>query len=229
MIRVLNAGHVELKDAFGEDLKVANFARASYMRESNSLQPKDEQLIRFLGSADPQHTAPFYSCALDFSISAPLMVARQWWKHVVASRHVEDPFAAWNEGSRRYVTDRMEFYVPDAWRHRAEHGKQGSGEPLLDISQRELTTRLQQRIKTAVMDYDRALDLGCTPEQARLFLPAYGLFIHWRWVASLYSVAHFCKLRLGEGAQGEIQEYASVIARLAWERFPVAWEALLNG
>ena len=48
---------------------------------------------------------------------------------------------------------------------------------------------------------------GIAPEQARLFLPAYGMYVRWRWTVSLNAALHFLTLRQGEGAQSEIVDY----------------------
>ena len=55
---------------------------------------------------------------------------------------------------------------------------------------------------------------GVAAEQARLFLPAYGMYVNYRWSASLQSVIHFLNQRLEEDAQVEIQEYAVAVREL---------------
>ena len=59
------------------------------------------------------------------------MVARQWWKHHVASTHVEDQ-NGWNESSRRYITEEPVFYNPcyKKWRSKPDNNKQGSEGPV---------------------------------------------------------------------------------------------------
>src|SRR5690606_39915056 len=120
----------------GNDLTVANAARVSYDKESNEMSAKDERLIKFL--AREGHTSPFRHASAQFEVYAPLMVARQWWKYVVGSDHVMD---AWNESSRRYITEEPAFYVPavDERRSAPEHSKQGSGEPVERTIGQDLT------------------------------------------------------------------------------------------
>lgn len=230
MTPLLAHGHVELKRSFGDDLVPVNFARASLERESAEMTERDERLLRFLATADPPHSSPFYACALDFSIRAPLMVARQWWKHTVGSRHVDDPFAAWNERTLRQPAEQLEFYAPGpgsiAWRRAPASGKQGSAEPVdFDTSEsaRQVLTQVQHAGRQA---YERLLALGVCAEQARLALPAYGLFVSWRWVASLEAVRHFVALRDERTAQVEIQLYARAVEEETRKVFPKAWEAL---
>src|SRR5690625_3254458 len=112
-INVLNNGYVRLRDVMGDDRTVANAARVSFDKRTEELDEKDERLIAFL--AREGHDSPFRHASLQFEVYAPLMIARQWWKYVVGSDHVMD---AWNESSRRYITENEEFYVPNAneWR-----------------------------------------------------------------------------------------------------------------
>lgn len=225
VIEVLDKGRIELIDTFGTDLDVANDAKASFERFSIELGTREISLIRFLGIADPQHEAPFRGVGMKFRIKAPLMVARQWWKYVVASRHVDEQ-ASWNEASRRYITDSVEFYNPAVWRSAPENRKQGSGKPLPDGIGLNLHVQLGQVQKDCAAIYERVLESGACTEQARLFLPAYGLYVSWHWLASLQTVAHFVNQRLEEGAQAEIREYAVAIDHFAKMKFPNAWGAL---
>src|SRR5690625_5071724 len=127
----------------GSDLTVANAARVSYDKESTELNEKDRRLIRFLARED--HTSPFRHAIAQFEVYAPLMVARQWWKYVVGSDHTMD---AWNESSRRYVTEERVFYVPaaDEWRSAPEMSKQGSGESFPPSFGRRYTEALESMI-----------------------------------------------------------------------------------
>jgi thymidylate synthase (FAD) len=62
---------------------------------------------------------------------------------------------------------------------------------------------------------------GFAPEQARLFLPAYSLYVRAWWTVSLQGVLHFLSQRLAEDAQKEIREYAQAVAEMVEERFPL--------
>lgn len=224
MIKVLDKGYVRLVDVMGSDLTVANSARVSYAKESKELSDRDIGLIDFL--AREGHTSPFRHAQLQFEVYAPLMVARQWWKYVIGSSHQMD---AWNESSRRYITEEPIFYVPDVheWRSAPENSKQGSGSPLGLKDGIELTTDLLDYIDEGIKLYEQALAKGVCAEQARLFLPAYGMYVRWYWSASLQSVAHFLNQRLAHDAQKEIQEFAQAVHSLSIEKFPVALESVL--
>jgi thymidylate synthase (FAD) len=230
-IDVLDKGYVRLVDVMGTDLTVVNAARVSYAKESNELADRDIRLIKFL--AREGHTSPFRHAIAQFEVYAPLMVARQWWKYVVGSSHQEgtgDSLDGWNESSRRYITEEPEFYVPkkDEWRSTPENSKQGSGEPILNELGTEFTGRLNLLIEEGERAYNDAIECGICAEQARLFLPAYGMYVRWYWTASLQSICHFLAQRLEHDAQREIQDYAKAILELIKPAFPVSIEELIG-
>lgn len=212
----MDKGYVRLVDVMGSDLTVVNSARVSYMKESKELNEKDIRLIKFL--AREGHTSPFRHAMLQFEVYAPLMIARQWWKYVVGSDHVMD---AWNESSRRYVTEEPEFYIPDnaGWRQAPKNSKQGSGKPYPKITGKTLSEMLKKHVLESRKIYDKLIEYGVAPEQARLFLPAYGMYVRWYWTASLQSVAHLLNQRLASDAQKEFQQYAQAVYELAKPHF----------
>jgi thymidylate synthase (FAD) len=227
--KVLDNGYVRLVDVLGSDLTPVNAARVSYDKESSELSDRDGKLIKFL--AREGHTSPFRHAMLQFEVYAPLMVARQWWKYVVGSDHTME---AWNESSRRYITEEPTFYVPNPfqWRESPDNSKQGSGKPYYIGDEKgayEATGALKEYIEKGVQAYEKALEMGICAEQARLFLPAYGLYVRWYWTASLAGVAHFLNQRVAHDAQKEIQDYAIAVKGLAEEKFPVSLKELLNG
>ncbi len=81
-------------------------------------------------------------------------------------------------------------------------------------------------VEQGLRKYEAALADGICAEQARLFLPAYGMYVRWYWTASLQSVAHFLAQRLEHDAQKEIQLYAKAILELIRPMFPVSLEML---
>lgn len=231
MQQVLDKGYVRLVDHMGSDLTVVNAARVSYAKESKELNEKDMRLIKFL--AREGHTSPFRHAIMQYEIYAPLMVARQWWKYVVGSAHFEgtgDCLEAWNESSRRYITEEPAFYIPanGAWRSQPENSKQGSGEPLSWELGQKYTDELMNYIEQGIDKYEQALQDGICPEQARLFLPAYGMYVRWYWTASLQSVCHFLNQRLEHDAQQEIQEYAKAILEMSKPLFGHSIDELLH-
>jgi thymidylate synthase (FAD) len=231
MLGVLDHGYVRLVDYMGSDLTVVNAARVSYAKESLELNEKDIRLIKFLARED--HTSPFRHAIVQLENYAPLMVARQWWKYIVGSAHMEgtgDSLDGWNESSRRYITEEPVFYVPQSveWRSAPENSKQGSGEPLDSRTGAFFSDSLLNYIAEGERLYNLALERGICAEQARLFLPAYGMYVRWYWTASLQSVCHFLAQRLEHDAQKEIQDYAKVVLELIKPLFPVSVEELVG-
>jgi len=224
-INVLDKGYVRLVDTLGSDLSVVNAARVSYDKESEVFTDKDSKLIGFL--IREGHTSPFRHAALTFEVYAPLFVARQWWKYAVSSTHVDDQ-NGWNESSRRYITEQEEFYVPSAssWRSKPENSKQGSGEPVDSSVGFYYTNKLSENISSAVATYHEAMNDGIAPEIARLFLPAYAMYVRWRWTVSLQGVMTFLDQRLEHDAQKEIQDYAKAVDSLATNVFPETFKAI---
>lgn len=227
MVEVLDKGYVKLVNSMGSDIDVVNAARVSFDKEVTELEERDERLINFL--VKHKHDSTLRHCTMTFEVYAPLMVARQWYKHAVSSTHLDDQLG-WNESSRRYVTENEEFYIPDVdmWRSASSDKKQGSGQPL-DINMgAKYTQVLRQMVNYYGLLYQQALKDGVAPEQARLILPAYAMYVRWRWTASLNALLHFVALRNAPDAQYEIHEYASVIFDMVNEKFPITTQAWLD-
>lgn len=229
-INVLDKGYVRFVDRMGSDLTVVNSARVSYDKQSHELTEKDIKLIKYL--AKHGHTSPFRHAMLQFEVYAPLMVARQWWKHCIGSGH-QDPMLAWNESSRRYVTEEPEFYIiqPEEWRMSPANSKQGSGDALWVHDPefaKKATGALKEYIMTGVEAYEKAMEGGICAEQARVFLPSYPMYVRWYWTTSLQAVCHFLSLRLGHESQSEIQDYAKAVYALSKKYFPVSLEQLVE-
>jgi thymidylate synthase (FAD) len=161
--------------------------------------------------------------------SMHLCLARQWWKYAVASTHVDDQ-NGWNESSRRYITEEEQFYVPESteWRSKPANSKQGSGAPIADGLGMAYTNKLLKIIADGTQAYHDAMDDGIAPELARLFLPAYGMYVRWRWTTSLQGVMTFLDQRLEHDAQVEIQQYALAVKDLSHQAFPETFKALYN-
>lgn len=227
-IDVLNTGYIRLVDTLGGDITTVNSARVSMDKATDEMRPQDERLVSFLAKHD--HTSPSRHGVMQFEIFAPLMIARQWMKYVVGSVH-QDPLFAWNESSRRYITEEPKFYMPapNEWRSKPENSKQGSGEPVEMLTGGMFTERLRKTIEQGVINYEDAMADGVCAEQARLFLPAYGLMVRWYWTASVQSVSHVINQRVAPESQYEFQQYGKALHTLASEQFPLSINALTKG
>ena len=227
IIKVLDKGYIRLVNNMGTDLDVVNAARASFDKESSELTEKDYKLIDFL--IRDKHDSTLRHCTMTFEVYAPLMVARQWYKHAVSSSHLDEQMG-WNESSRRYITENEQFYVPlpQEWRTAPENKKQGSGEPVEPLIGAKYTQKLWKLADEGLEAYNEALADGIAPEQARLLLPAYGMYVRWRWTTSLNGALHFLALRLKNDSQYEIREYAQAVEQLMIPHYPVSMKSWLT-
>lgn len=226
-VNVFDHGQVMLQNVMGDDLEVVNAAKVSFDKRAKEFGSSEERLLKFL--LDHEHNSVLRHCVLKFEVYAPLMVARQWWKYRIGSNVLEDDFRmdgleAWNESSRRYITENVEFYVPEQFKYEPANKKQGSGDPLPPLYNDMHRKRLAEHYQECLERYEYALSEGICPEQARLFLPAYGLYVRFLWTCSLGTVLHFLQQRLADDAQEEIQQYAQVIQKLAEPHFTKTFE-----
>lgn len=229
---VLDHGYVRMEDSMGNDLTTVNAAKVSFDRRSDTFKERDQKLTNFLWKNG--HTSPFRHSVMTFEVYAPMFVKNQWWKYVVGSMH--DPMQAWNESSRRYVTEEPEFYIPK-WRKAPENKKQGS-DGFIDgvhhhsigpiTNEQYLDAMMLHTIEDGVGRYEEAMAMGVAPEQARAFLPAYAMYVRWWWTCSLQGALHLIEQRSAPDAQWEFQQYASTLKYMVQLKFPVAVSALLG-
>jgi thymidylate synthase (FAD) len=213
---------VELIDHMGSDLSVVNAARVSFNKKSALLRgntgwfitPKDNKLIKYL--AKHNHFSPFTHNAVTLHIKAPIFVARQLQKHQVGF--------AWNEVSRRYVSDEPEFYVPDVWRRAADNVKQGSSDEDAQVNDEWINSIN----KISLLDYEALLEDGVCPEQARMVLPQ-SMYTEWMWTGNLLGFSRVYNLRTDSHTQRETQDIANQIGEVLGKLFPVSWKELTNG
>lgn len=76
--------------------------------------------------------------------------------------------------------------------------------------------------------YNEALNSTMCAEQARLFLPAYGMYVRYRWTTSLHGVLNFLQQRLEHDAQKEIQEYAIAVRDYVKSEYPQTFKAVFG-
>ena len=109
---------VQYVDHMGGDVNVVNAARCSFAKEVQGFDlEKDTKLINYL--AKHNHWSPLAHTSIQIRVKAPIFMARQFVKHQIG--------LVWNEESRRYIDDEVEFYLPEFWRPAPTNAKQGSG------------------------------------------------------------------------------------------------------
>ena len=205
----------------GNDLSVVNAARVSFGKKSEmdmsdpfgppQLKEKDAKLIRYL--ADHSHISPFGHCFISVHVKSPVFVARQLVKH---------SYLRWSEVSRRYVSDKPEFYRPKL-REAALDKKQGSGD---DMEDDVLDAVVEQEGIEAAKQYTYLLARGVCEEQARMVLPQ-SMLTEWIWSGSLDAFSRMVKLRLTSDSQQETREVAMQVYDIIQPLFPVSWDALM--
>ena len=198
----------------GDDLTIVNSARISFAGESQVLSDKDKKLIKYL--ADNEHMSPFEHNVLTVMVECPLYIRSQIHRHRTFS---------YNEVSRRYTSENLEFFIPDTLRKQSKSNRQASEgiveEPLV------AEVIMKQAHERALQDYNLLLSLGVSREQARGVLPQ-NLMTKFYQTGNLRNWAHFVKLRLDKHAQGEVVEIAKQVKNIMLEKFPEATKALLN-
>ena len=214
---------LRLLDSMGNSLSVVNDARQSFAAESAEWTERDGKLLRYL--AKHHHTSPFRGVVFKWSVKAPLFIARQWWKHTVASTFVDDQLG-WNEKSFRYcASESADFYVPKEFLQQSEDNRQASAGPLAGTSQALALAQYAQAVEACKQAYAGLLLIGVSKEQARAILPS-ALYTQFTWTCSLQALLHFISLRIdGKSAQSEIVAYAKALLELGRPVAPEAFDA----
>lgn len=214
---------VALVDSMGSSLSVVNDARQSFENSVDQWSPKEEKLLNYL--AREKHTSPFRGVVFKWHIKAPLFVARQWWKHVVACTYVDDQLG-WNEKSYRYCSaEDAEFYFPKEFLSQSDSNRQASAGPLPENVQSRVRIFYREALSMAKAAYDEMVEAGVSKEQARAVLPP-AMYTSFTWTCSLQALFHFISLRAGKGAQSEIVAYAEALFELGYLVAPEAFDAL---
>lgn len=225
---------VEYVQHWGDELTVVNAARVSFDKESDweiigveeiydadsrtvevhqvkGLNTKDAKLVHYL--AREGHTSCFEHMGATLRLKVPIFIARQIQRHRTFS---------YNEISRRYVDNEPEFFWPDKWRKRAENVKQGSSDEEVDF---DAAGYAKSAALVALEVYERLLEEGAAPEQARMILPQ-NMYTEFYMTGNLRAWAHFLHLRLDQSAQKEVQDVAKMVEDILLPLWPVSMEAL---
>jgi len=145
-----------------------------------------------------------------FHIKMPIYIARQHMRHRTASI---------NEMSARYSVIPDEFYVPEKFRTQSTTNKQSSE------GDANVSTEPVQRQCTAAFDlYKELLDDGACRELARGHLPQ-STYTEFYWKINLHNLMQYLRLRMEQGAQQEIREYANAMYDIIKPLVPITMEA----
>lgn len=197
-------GRVELVDHMGTDLTVVNAARVSYGGNKSELDEKDKKLIRYL--LIQKHFSCFEHNMITFKMVVPLFVRSQHHRH----KH------SFNEISRRYTADNLDFYYPPKWRGQAKGNKQCSDS---EFDSAEFDNKLKEHCQKSLSLYNEMIDGGVAREMARMVLPQ-NLYTEYYTTLNLRSAFHFIEARLHPHAQWEIQQVALAMKTILADLYP---------
>jgi thymidylate synthase (FAD) len=219
-------------------------------RVANTLSKRDTKLVKYL--AKHKHLSPFGHAFASFHVKAPIFVARQLVKHSylrwneISRRYVDDePEFYQPEVWRGRSADKKQGsagtipidkicsfqnkHIKDYW-----HTTTGAVEDGIDYEdgryfpEQSIADDLHFFYEEDVLIlYNKLLEAGVAPEQARMVLPQSTL-TEWYWSGSLDAFAAMCRLRLPSDTQQETRVVAQQISEKMAELFPVSWQALLN-
>lgn len=211
-------GFIELIDSMGNDLSIVNAARVSLGNKSEEFTNRDAKLIRYL--LENSHSSPLEHVTFTFHVKLPLPIARQWYRHRTSS------YSSFNEISRRYTSENIEYFVPDEFRKQAKIDRQASD---FDNKFSEEENQMFYDVFLDVINfceqkYSYLLESGVAREQARMVLPQ-NMYTEFYQTVNLWNLFHFMDLRNSEHAQYEIKVYADAIERLIEPIVPSALSA----
>lgn len=211
------------------DFMPCSAARVSFGNEDKTGDnvEADIKLMKYL--ADNQHMTPFEYQHATFLVECPLFIRSQIHRHRAFS---------YNEISRRYTSEDLEFWIPDKWRGQHKTSKQASSDEVVTNIHRVLEAEgktyeadvdpfllYQNRMKTNLKLYEDLVSNGVAREIARAVLPQ-ALLTKFYMGGNLRSWAHFIALRRDPHAQFEVQVIAEKIAAKLKELWPESCNAL---
>ena len=208
--KVLDNGLVRLVDFMGGDVAVVQAARVSFGKGATDVE-RDRKLVHYLMAN--RHDTPFEHSVFKFHIKCPIFVARQWFRHRMAS---------YNEISGRYTTMKEEFCLPAVLR--AQKAKNYQYEDLDADTNNQMKEMIQKHYQSAYELYKLLLAQGVAKEHARIVLPL-SLYTQFYWTINARALMNFLSLRLEEHAQLEIRQYAQAISEIFQQKMPWTFEA----
>jgi thymidylate synthase (FAD) len=237
LTKVLDHGYVNFIESWGSDERIIEAARMSTDKGFQGWGPHtpscavrsavwdcdcekdykgDEKLLKYL--YDHKHMTPFEMAGMTIEVQAPIMVFREWQRHRTQS---------YNELSGRYTELPDLYYIPSIERlmagKQAKTNKQSSEAGFT----KEQAAFFRENIEASTGDsraaYEWTLKQGVSREIARLVLPV-NQYSRMRASANLRNWLAFLTLRMDEGAQWEIRQYANTVAEIVAEKFPRTYE-----
>lgn len=213
-------GRVELVDHMGDQKKIVNAARVSFGKNNNTpLDDRDKKLIKYL--IEHKHTSVLEHNMVTFKFVVPLFIRSQHHRHRTWS---------YNEISRRYTAEKLQFYSPKKFRTQHSNNRQASNideqiDPIMEFGDGSMGAMIpaSQVVNNWHMNsislYNQLMEVGVCREQARGVLPQ-NLYTEYYGTCSLSNLLKFIDLRTHEGAQWEIQVLAKACLTFAERLWP---------
>jgi thymidylate synthase (FAD) len=198
----------------GNDLTPVNAARISRDNTSDDLSEKDIKLLKFLSSNG--HFTPFEHATLTVIVECPLFIRSQIHRHRTFS---------YNEVSRRYTDENIQFYIPDELHIQDNINKQSSVQKMrksnANVSRMRILCNVMQN------EYEELIKAGVSREEARMILPQ-NLMTKFYMTGNIRNWSHFLKLRLDEHAQREVRIVAKKVLGIIKQYFPETIKVLIQ-
>jgi thymidylate synthase (FAD) len=200
------------------DFFPASAARVSFGNEDKTGKDPaaDLKLMKYL--AEHEHMSPFEHQSATFMLEVPLFIRSQIMRHRTFG---------YNEISRRYTAENIDYFVPDTFRGQAKNNRQASVEDAF-LNAGECHRLYGTTMGFALQNYEYLLAEGVCREQARAVLPQ-SVLTKFFMTGNLRNWAHFVKLRTHEGAQLEVRVVAERISAELRNLWPNAWGVLHDG
>lgn len=220
---------VELISSGGDDMMPVTAARVSFGKDNETGKDafRDTKLMRYL--AEHEHMSCFEHQTATFMIECPLFIRSQIMRHRTFS---------YNEISRRYTDENLEFWIPDKFRGQATNNKQASSDEVItmlkpvasyDDPYAEVPLDPTKWYKSAchigMNTYTHMVESGVAREIARAVLPQ-SLLTRFYMTGNLRNWQHFLELRRGDGSQKEVAAIADRIADKLRSVWPNSCEVL---
>ena len=213
-------GTVEYVQHMGEDITIVNSARVSFGKHKQSIDDRDKKLIKYL--IKHKHTSTLEHNVVTFRFVVPLFVRSQHHRHRTWS---------YNEISRRYTEENLQFYEPLSFRTQHKSNRQASNatdlvDPVIvpDLADTGFgltaSGKIKQHHQISVELYKTLMARGVCREQARGVLPQ-NMYTEYYGTCNLSNLIKFIELRTHEGAQWEIQKAAEACLKIAETLWPI--------
>jgi thymidylate synthase (FAD) len=198
-------------------------ARASFGKEDKTGDDKsaDRKLLKFL--AKHKHWTPFEYQHAVFFVECPLFVLSQIKTH----RTQKALDLATNVISRRYTSEKIEFWIPSKWRKQSSSNKQASTDEEITLPGDECRQLWKESCLESFSKYDTMLAVGLCREQARALLPE-NLLTTMYIGGTLRNWAGFIELRNSPNVQEETRAIAQRIEKQLRELWPESMNVLMG-